>query len=251
MVNSLLVDLEGHWTMDEVTNRLDDVNGNTASPGTNPNQVAGLLGNAAENPSANNKNLVITQDPALVFDDESLTISAWVRKYTASDTSGMIFGLWEANPSYALEYNNSPDAMQFELSPDGTYPSRVALASSVTMTNNVWYHVVAGLDAENELMTIRVTPSTDSSPAAEETQAHTTGVYGSSGDDIRMFLLPGVGEFPGRIDEVAVWRRVLTEEDINTLFNSGSPLPYSQWQDGTIPTSVPPSVYRRRKKKNG
>lgn len=253
MANSLLVSLEGHWTMDEATNRLDDVNGNTASPGVNPVQGSGLLGNAAENPSASNRHLLITNDSALVFDDESFSISAWIVKFTASDTSGQILGLWEGNGalSYTLTYNKTPDALQFELTSDGFVGTRVTHLSSVTLTNNTWYHVVAVLNVDTELMKIYVTPSTESSPASAENKAHTGGVYGGVTDPIRMFLLPSVGEFPGRIDEVAVWRRALTDGDVNTLFNQGAPLPYSQWQDGTVAPSIPPNVYRRRKRKNG
>jgi hypothetical protein len=259
MANNLLASLEGHWTMNEATNRLDDVNGNTASPGTSPNVVAGLLGNAAENPSAGNRHLVIANDPALVFSGaESFSLAAWVRKYTSTDTSGQIIGLWEANPSYSLAYNKAVDAMQFELSPDGTYPSRVPLVSSVTMTDDVWYHVIAVHDADADLMKIYVTPVTDSVPAVPDTLAHTTGVYENNAEAIRMFLLPAVGEFPGRIDEVAVWRRVLTAADITTHFNGGSPFPYNEWQsvaeiasDNDAGLPLHQLKARKKKKKHG
>jgi hypothetical protein len=235
MANNLLTSVEGHWTMDEVTNRLDDVNGNTASPGTNPIQAVGLLGNAAENPAASNRHLVITNDSALIFSgNEDFTLAAWIRKATSSDTSGGFISLWEAEGdfSYSILYNNSTDKASFAVSSDGTTGGQTVVSSSGTLTNNVWYHVVGVHDATADTLSLYVTPSTDSVPASPATTAHSTGVHGDATDPIRMFLLPSIGEFPGRIDEVAVWRRALVAADITAHFNGGSPLPYAQWQLG-------------------
>jgi hypothetical protein len=79
-----------------------------------------------------------------------------------------------------------------------------------------WYFLLAWHDATNDLIWLSVNNATPQSTAWTYGTFNGTGEFRIGGDQ------GGAGLFEGRIDEVAIWSRVLTSDERTALFNAGA-----------------------------
>ncbi|MGI9239837.1 MAG: LamG domain-containing protein, partial [Verrucomicrobiales bacterium] len=205
--SSLLVDLVSYWPLDvDLEDAVDDNHGTKRGPGAMP-FVEGKLGGAVEM-DGYDQYIEITGGDESEFDfaGGSMSISSWF-KVDKFDTN------WQAvvakGEGQAWRLHRHSSGSQITFSGGANSPS-----AGPVVNDGQWHHAVAVSDAgmEQRLYVDGKLVSTASiSPLA-------------NGDKrVRIGDNPDTEnrEWEGCIDEVAIWGRALTEEEIATLWNEG------------------------------
>jgi hypothetical protein len=158
----------------------------------------------------------------------SFTISVWIYSDIDYNTGGDYKSILAKyytptdDRSYALVVRET-DKLRLRISEDGDLTNEVV--SSESLVKETWYHVVAVFDAGNEMRLY----INNGSPVSESTSLNS--IHSSSEPLYIGQVTRNTGNylFDGIIDEIGVWNRVLTEEEISLLYNSGSGLSYNNF----------------------
>ncbi len=148
-------------------------------------------------------------DSASLDITENITLMAWINPNSGSNNLivGKVFG--NSNDAYLIRLSSSNLQFQF-----GTGPIFKTLNSNISINNGVWTQVVATYDKSNMKVFV-------------------DGVYAGnlsySGSILTTALPLNIGRytsgspttFNGSIDEVAIWNRSLTEDEIQEIYNRG------------------------------
>jgi hypothetical protein len=123
-----------------------------------------------------------------------------------------------ADLEYYLRYDNASDRFQFEFWDQvGTQGDRNATSAGSPSTG-VWYFLCVTHDSVRDTVNISVNAGT------VDSLSWTTGINISAsviGLDIGAFG-SGAELFNGAVDEVGIWKRVLTPGEIAELYNNGN-----------------------------
>lgn len=207
---SLQTDLVAYWHLDESSGtRVDEINGYDLTDNNTTGSTTGKINDAALFIKANSEFLGKPDTADLSGGDRDMTWSAWI--YIESDQDGWILSKWLGDNAYKLVYEAGGNNIEWRLSDDCNDSGSTILEEVVS--TNTWYHVVMWHDADNDLSGLQVNNGTP------QTTAHTGGICnGTAG-----FRLSTSGTtFDGRIDDVAVWHRLLTADEIEILWNDGN-----------------------------
>lgn len=216
--SSLITSLEAYWKLDESSGNATDSQASIVLTNTSTTYVASKINNGA-NFGAAGRHLSVGDLAALSFGDESFTIAAWI-KANVSTSPQAWFGKWGAAGSkeYLLFSHNATEKYSFYVSNDGTATGSVQETNVIT--TGTWYFIVCQHDSVNNLLKIQVnnTGWTTTSFSAGVFNGTTAFRLGENAD----------GSVPclGGVDEVGVWRRILTDAECTTLYNSGNGLSY-------------------------
>jgi len=91
---------------------------------------------------------------------------------------------------------------------------------------NQWVHVVGTYSSSENLMTLHINNSHVVSTSATLGNTGTVSSSFQIGDaPLYTYFYPWIG----KIDQVAIWNRKLTTQEISTLYNSGNGLPFWDW----------------------
>jgi hypothetical protein len=219
--NAAITDnLQSYWKLDEASGtRLDSVGSNNLTDNNTVTQAVGKLGNAALFTLANSEYLSINDNASLSTGGVSFTISAWVYLNSKSSAQMVVskFDTTTATGEYGLYYSAASD--RFKFSTYGTGATTVIADSLGTVSTDTWYFIVATHNAVTNTNTIRINDTYENSIGTAE-----------HSDSVAPFY---VGRIPGsnfyansRIDSIGFWKRVLTSQEIGTLYNSGAGLEY-------------------------
>jgi hypothetical protein len=122
----------------------------------------------------------------------------------------------------------SSTGIPFELTSTGA-PSRyfswrikgngnIITDTDVAIAANTWYFVVGTWDGSTTKLYVNATKEAEAAASVSLTANDTNPHIG---------ILPSIGEnTKGRIDELGIWSRALTQEEITALYNGGSGLTY-------------------------
>ena len=185
---------------------------------TSVSYTTGKTNNGA-NFTADGQYLEVGDLSALSFGDEDFTISCW---YKGAATSGvqLFLGKWGSagQLEYILWFYGSTEKFRFEVSSDGSTSSNVQSTNAYAVST--WYHLVAQHDSVNNLLKIQVnntgwTTASFTTGCRDGTTAFRLGHSVSGSTGTRAVL-----------DEVGLWRRLLTDAEITSLYNSGNALPH-------------------------
>lgn len=209
---TLNTNLIAYWDMSEESGtRTDEVNGYTLTVGNgDPGYAEGINGNAAamrsSGPAADLQHTTVASLGNLKT--TGTTISFWM-KWTGLTVNGT--PLVKTNQSYNDMCYEMWNGLAIDIDGgDGTYTDIWQFNNS-GYSINTWYHVVIGYDPEASVF-MKI-----------NNVAKTAAVYGTptvphqSADP----FLVGVGA-TGSLDELAIWDRVLSADEITELYNSGS-----------------------------
>jgi hypothetical protein len=121
---------------------------------------------------------------------------------------------------YYLRFTtNSSNSFNFEVSPSGVLPV-FSVGSAGGIVTGTWYNVIAWHDAVNNQLGISVNN-------VATTVAHSGGVRAGNAEvRIGSGETGGNEEWDGLIDEVGVWKRVLTAAERTQLYNGGAGITY-------------------------
>jgi hypothetical protein len=157
--------------------------------------------------------------------DIDFTLTAWVNLESKPANEMDIVSKFETVGNlreYRIEWQNSNDRFLFIVSNDGTASVTATASTFGAPSLATWCFIVAKHDSVNNIIGISV------NNGAFNTTAHTTGVN----DSTSPFHLGALGRatptfyFDGLIDEVGVWKKVLSAGEITSLYNSGNGLAY-------------------------
>jgi len=206
--------LVGYWTMEEASGNRTDSSGfdTTLSDNNTVTANPGKFGKAAQFTRTNDEYLSAADATANSTGDIDFTVTAWVNfdstgtnRTIVSKTSG--FG----NQEYRL-MGGGDDKMYFSWSTDGSNFSEVSPAA-ITLTSSTWYFVVAYHDAAKDQIGLSINGS-----------SFTTGSAAGGYDGTGTFMIGSeayvtANDMDGRIDEVRLYKRLLSPYEINQIYN--------------------------------
>jgi RHS repeat-associated protein len=230
------VGLVSWWGFNEASGtRIDSHGPNHLTDNNTVAYTSGVLGNSADFESGNSEFLELTDNSSLSSGDVDLTIAAWV-KLESKGAEEIIVSKFDAgfsNAEYALWYEAPSDRFCFRIykastnTPVGTQCAN-ALGSPAV---GVWYYLVGWHDASADTVNIQVNNGVINSSA-------TTGAPEDTSSSFRIGArnTAEVAYFDGLIDEVAVYKRVLSDGERSWLYNGGTGRTY---MDVNLPASNP------------
>jgi hypothetical protein len=223
----LKASLVSYWKLDETSGtRNDSWGSNHLTDNNTVTSATGIQGNDAVFVRANSEYLSCASNSTLEMSSVSFTIAAWVKLTTVpSSGSGIEYSLVTKDSASGRDYTlcyvataGSFGGFRFYVSGGGSG----VVETGVPATAAVWYFVVAWYD--NGIIYIRVNDLSTSSlaaptPVVSNTEFRIGARQYSTNQDFA----------DAEIDEVGLWKRVLSPAEITQLYNGGAGLPFSSW----------------------
>lgn len=229
--------LVAHWSLEEASGtRADDIGSNTLTDNNTTTGNPGKLGNAAQFTAANSESLSIATNAALQMGDIDFTFAVWV--YLDSKTTRRhILSRTLVALEYILEYFQSSDVFRFGVSSDGSAFTVITASTFGSPATGTWYLLMGWHDSVANTLNIQVNNGTVNSVSySAGVLAGTSATYLGSNGGLSFFM-------DGRLDEAAVWKRVLTTQERTDLYNGGAGLAYSAFSGTyTLSGSATPAV---------
>lgn len=218
--------LIGWWKFDETSGNTAVDSSGSGNTGITQNMndadwVNGKIGNALDLDGSNDYIDVGTGDAYAGPDMTAITISVWINIPADVTSDAMIFDkFWDgSDESYTLYIqNNTPDRLIWRLRTN--VPNTANAFGTSTISTNTWHHVVGTWDSQSGSLILYLNGSVEgtSSLSGSYVNENTSSVwigsaqYGGSGNR----------RFPGMIDDVRIYNRALTPDEINALYSAGS-----------------------------
>jgi len=136
------------------------------------------------------------------------SISGWFTLNDLTSNSWFISGQSSSNPYPDLYYNSGETKFQYRAN-----PSETGVKSTTTPLIGTFYHIVIIGDNYNRKIYVNGILEQNWTSAYLPTFNNDLK-FGERGD--------GSGSLFGKLDEVGIWDKVLTQTEINTLYNSGN-----------------------------
>lgn len=223
----LLDALISWWSLDEASGDAIDSHGDndlTETSGTIAS-VAGKVGNARDFEAGDTEYFTIDSNDSLSFGDEDFTIGLWLNIESKPGSTMYPLIKWRTSSplrEYYVAWATGTDRFRFAVSPDGIETTNYVTWRSAPSTGT-WYFVVAWHDSVNNKLCIQVN---NESPQE-------TAYSGGCNNSTSPFRLGANSNsspsnyYDGLIDEVFIYRRLLTEAERTWLYNSGNGRSYS------------------------
>lgn len=211
---ALLDNMVACWSLEEASGtRNDSVGSNHLTDNNTVLSSAGVVGDAALFVKSNTEYLSRASNASLQSGDIDFMMVLWVYPETLppeSEGYHLVSKFLGSTNEYTLSINASVDKFKLD------YGSG-ALQSSVALSADTWYFVVAWHDSVNNQLGIQINNGTP------ETTSYSGGATaGNSPFYLSLLTAPNVGEHDGLLDEVGLWKRLLTSDERTELYNSGS-----------------------------
>ena len=233
----LSASLVSYWELDEASGtRIDsnDLNKNHLTDNNTVGQAVGKVGNAAQFNSLSSRSLTRASNASLQTGDIDQTICAWVYLDSKPATTMRIAGKTDntTGAGYAIDWQNTADRFSFRMWQAGGGASLNAIASHFgAPALSTWYFVVARFDSVSGNGIITVNDGTKSATAKSASPGSDTVAFaiGANGD--------GTAFFDGRIDQVGLWKRYLTDTEVTFLYNNGAGRTYAEVNGALLQTA--------------
>ncbi|MEK7560853.1 MAG: LamG domain-containing protein [Patescibacteria group bacterium] len=222
--------LVGFWSFDGnamgTTSALDtSVNANHGWAINGPKKVIGRIGQALEFDGVDGDgDFVGLANPTALQLTGSMTISAWTYLRTTppvTDSQIVFKGNNGTDKAYGLNYSvdNGPIQGRVQLSSTGS--DSISRYSATTLALNSWYHVVGVYNAATLTLDIYINGSINNGTLVGSVPA---SVYNSTNDFSIGRTENSAGFFDGLIDDVRVYNRALSADEIKRLYRIGATL---------------------------
>lgn len=215
------------WKLDETSGNALDAHGSndlTETSGTIAS-VVGKVGNARDFEAGDTEWFEIADNASLSMGvGQDFTIGLWFKpeSFHGSDATQVIAKYDYGNQNREFSLRNlasDPGDLQFECSPDGN-TNRDSVATGETITFGNWHFIVCWYSDTDQKIYIQV------NNAAADNAACDGGAYnGTSKFAIGADYNNGVATnniLDGIVDEAFVYKRVLTADEREWLYNSGN-----------------------------
>ena len=221
---AIKTDLVSWWTLNEASGtRADSHDDNDLTDNNTVGSAAGKVGNAADLEASSSEYLSHASNASLVTGDIDWTFACWIRAESLSSFPIVASKGWGGDPprEWVLFCNTgASNKLHFEVE-DGDGLA-MSVESTDSITTNTWYFVVVQHDAGANEISVSINAGTP------DTAAHSTGVREGSADFV-IGASPSQSLFwDGLIDEVGFWKRILSADEIEWLYNDGNGRGYSE-----------------------
>jgi hypothetical protein len=210
--SSLLTGLVSYWKLDETSdNALDSNDGNDGTVSNLTRGNAGIIGNCYTFSSG----LIDFGNPENLKLGATGGISCWINPSSFTGLHSIIscLNVEIDRDGYAVYINDDWIVGEIDTDSVSAYASNYQLPDLYT-----WYHIVVTWDATTLYLYVDSVNRSSSSSVVPN-----TGVY-----NLYIGKDPGANSyyFSGSIDEVGIWNRLLTSDEVVTLYGLGSGLAY-------------------------
>lgn len=212
--STLLNNLVSYWKLDETTgNRLDSKGTNHLTPTNAPVGAAGKIGNGCDFDSSSSQYL---SHPDLnPLGNEDFTYTFWFKLESLIGLNTLIGKDHSSGRHYILQAEETGSVLRFTCNLWGGQ----VVASPGPLSLNTWYFAVLWVDKTAMSVNLQVNNGT----IVSNLISVYTPPAGNVALDIGRREYPGFENyFDGLIDEVGLWRRVLTAQERTDLYNSGN-----------------------------
>lgn len=219
---ALTDNLISFWELEEASGTRNDSHGsnhltdnNTVAAGT------GKVGNAADFESSNSEYLSHASNSDLQTGNIDFSICAWANLESNLDVQVVSKDDDAASSrDYTLDRGSSNN-FRFYINGGG---GGLIIVSSVEPSLATWYFVVAWHDATADTLNIQVNNgSVDSASTSGTAPEVSAAEFRIGAREYAGFE----GYFDGLIDQVGLWKRVLTTQERTDLYNGGAGLSYA------------------------
>ncbi len=215
--NGLLNGLVAYWDLDD-----DAIDSHSTFDGTevaSPTYGAGIINNGITLSGASNQSVNFGNDSAL--NPSEMSVSLWFKADSIANLETLFSRQSSSSPypSYDIRFNSSSQINPYVVCGG----SAKSITSTTTFSTGTFYHLVLTVDGTD--MRIYVDGSSDATPVS--TGAAITG--GTENTILGAHSTAGSRGFDGIIDEVGVWNRALSADEVTTLYNGGSGLSYASF----------------------
>lgn len=229
--NNLLDSLAAYWDLDEAAGatRVDSVGGADLTDVNTVGQGTGVISNDAAFTGSSNHALTRTDDTTISTGDIDFTWAGWV-KITSGATSfhGLISKRVDSDghdAEYCFYYGNTSGLFGFIVG-DGSSSFGSVTTNLSGFSTGTWHFFVAQHDSVNNLVSIEI------DNGGEITASYTAGGHdnATSLSFGRIWNAETTLDLTGELDEVGFWKRTLTSDDRDDLWNGGSGLGYGSFE---------------------
>lgn len=213
---SLLTNLKAYWKLDNSLN--DEVNGNTLTNVNSASFVGGKINNGIDLERGSAQYLTAADSVSLSITGD-MTLSGWFNFESNTDSYHLIAKRTSTGNqrSFSLTFNGVADTLTFAIFSDGSTDSVASV--SWNPSTSTWYHVVVVYSAAAGSAAFYVNGS--------QLGTTQTGLFTAIFDSTSVFqigeiLVADGAYFDGIVDEIGVWARTLTSDEIGELYSSGN-----------------------------
>jgi hypothetical protein len=215
---ALDTNLVSYWKLDESSGDAADSVGSNNGVNTSVTYSTGKINNGGVfNGSAY---LAIANDASL--NPSYITISAWIKVsttgvYQAICSKDAVSGgrVWQ----FRISNTNKLEFIPFNAS------TNVVVTGATTITDNLWRHVTGTYDGTTTKIYVNgILDASSGSLTGVLRSGQTNDVY--IGADYTGSPSPVANYLTGSIDEVGIWSRALTADEVSQLYNSNRALAY-------------------------
>jgi len=212
------------WELEEASGTRVDSHGTLDLTDTNTvGQGTGKQGSCADFTRANTEYLYNASSSTVEPGSQDWSMGMWVNFDTlAASTLHVLISGWAlaaASRSFTCRYSVNNTQIEFQIR-NGSNVDQYNF--SWTPTVDTWYYIGLTWEASAAEAKFYVNGT--------QTGGTQSGTYTSSNTGSSSFALgaasTGGDPFDGLLDEVSVWKRVLSPGEISALYNSGSGIPY-------------------------
>jgi hypothetical protein len=207
---SLLTDISHYWKLDESSgNASDSVGSVTLTNAGSGTFLDGIINNGIYSYGTDQPNSYFTSGN--ITPDPYFSVSFWIKPVGIEGTYGGII----SSGSNGFDIYFGTDYKIHFYDGDGGY-----FTSSETLSLNTWYHIVcvAGGDGGTSRIYVNAGTPTEGPSYYFLLSAATYDIGHSKNFTSDYFI--------GRIDEIGIWNRVLSQAEITQLYNNGSGFQY-------------------------
>ena len=226
--------LVAYWNFEQTSGQLLDlVKG--AHNGTNNNilsGVSGIIQEAYDFSGASNSYVIVPYHQDFDFLTNSLSIVGWFNPDDVSATQRVMLGTYDGSglgATIAIEIGVVPNKASITIRDIGENGFNSIPSSSTFGTGN-WLHTALIINRAEQKAKLYINGILEIDQDISNVGILTTGnpIYiGEAG------YTPSPN-FDGRIDELGIWNRSLSQTEILALYNNGNGIPY-----GTLPPPIP------------
>ena len=217
--NPLNNGLISYWNLDEESgNVVADLTGKNNGTATGTTIREGKIGRARD--FKGSIDVVRLSSSLGLNPTKAITASAWVNQRTGESTQSILGkgSAWSMDLIGTDETYSSPSYVSFKIFQPGY--STFSCRSDQTINQNSWNHIISTFDSKNVQLFIngklmKTCQFTSTIPVTSDKIG--------SGIGLSYFWNGTTKSFQGLIDEVGVWDRALTGEEIMLLANGASP----------------------------
>lgn len=225
--STLPTGLVSYWELEEESGtRIDSTA--TGNDLTDNNTVlfgTGKQGNAADFELANSEYLSITDGSQTGLDlSGDLSFAFWFN-FESIPAFGIqeFISKWDSGQrAYQFYYSDSPGLIKFLL--NSTTPTEDQYTFSWEPSTATWYYLILTWDASASEAKFYVnnTQQGGTQTGTETNIRNTTSAFNLG------HRSSGSGYVDGLMDEMGIWSKVLTTDEISDLYNSGAGIPYEE-----------------------